>query len=192
MPIGDVAKAAVDPYDAIGAVPAGDQGATALTPEQVLAVMAIISQGAGYEPTIGSAVTQRITLDEGSDIDHAELLFTFNAGPVGDIAIASQRFQDADSNAQVIKTLITGATAAGGLFSFYFPNGLTNAFLARNGESSYSQAAGATITAAQAVMATWDGALGLKYCTVNVGGPYVGAGSNNRYRDIVITGYSGV
>jgi hypothetical protein len=163
-----------------------------LTAAQVQAVQALVSQGNGYEPTIGSAVTQRITVDEGSDADHAEILLTFNAGPGGDIAIASERFASADSRADVIKTLVTGATADGALLSFSLPDGLTSLFVARHGESSYTQAAGSTATAAEAVAALWSGALPLRYCTVNIGGPYTSGGSNNRYRDIVVTGYVGV
>lgn len=176
-----------DPVDKLGLKFDGG-----LTAAQVQAVQDLVSQGAGYEPTIGSVVTQRVTVNEGSDADHAEILLTFNAGPAGDIAIASERFAAADTRADVIKTLVTGATADGALLAFALPDGLTSLFVARRGESSYTLAAGATVTAAESVAALWAGALNLRYCTVNVGGPYKSGGSNNRYRDLVITGYAGV
>lgn len=163
-----------------------------LTALEVAAVQALIAQGNGYEPTIGSSVTQRITLDEGSDVDHAEVILTFNCGPAGDIAIASERLAAADSRADVVKTAITGATANGALLSFSLPDGLTSLYVARKGESAYTLAAGATATAAQAVAALWSGTLALRYATVNIGNSYVGGGSNKRYRDLIVTGYVGV
>lgn len=181
----------------IGLQPASDRrpqylSGDRLTAAQVQAVQTLVSQGNGYEPTIGSAVTQRITVDEGSDTDHAEILLTFNCGPTGDIAIASERLANADGRAEVVKTLITGAAASGALLSFSLPDGLTSLFVARRDGSSYTQAAGATVTGTQAVAALWDGALALRYATVNIGGPYTGGGTNKRYRDIVVTGFVGV
>jgi hypothetical protein len=143
---------------------------------------------AGYEPTIGGAFQQRITIDEGSDAAHAEIILTFNAGPTGDIAIASERLANADTRADVVKTAITGATTNGALLQFSLPDGLTSLFVARKGGASYTQAAGASTTASQAVAATWSGALGLKAATVNIGGRY---GAGNRFRDVIVTGYIG-
>lgn len=148
--------------------------------------------GAGYEPTIGGVVTQRITVDEGSDANHAEIILTFNAGPSGDIAIASERLANADSRADVVKTGITGATADGAILPFSLPNGLTSLYIARKGGASYTQASGAVATASQAVAALWSGAIPLRYATVNIGSSYTGGGTNRRYRDIVVTGYLGV
>lgn len=177
----------------VGEVPTNDPAGQPLrlTAAQVQAVQLLISQGNGYEPTIGTAVTQRVTIDEGSDADHAEILLTFNCGPLGDIAIASERFASADSRADVVKTAITGATPSGALLSFSLPDGLTSLYVARRGEASYTLAAGATVTAAEAVAALWSGTLALRYATVNIGNSYVGGGSNKRYRDLIVTGYVG-
>jgi hypothetical protein len=192
----------IGPFDAarvvgLSATTAIDYTATdgvlvGLTPTQAAAVARLVSQGNGYEPTIGSTVTMRVTVDAGSDVDHAEVLFTFNAGPTADIAIASERFTNADARADVIKTALTGAAADGGVYSFSLPSGLTNAWVALRGSGPYTLASGATTTLLQAVAANWSGSLGLKYCTMTVGGPYVGGGTNKRYRDIIITGFVGV
>lgn len=169
----------------------GEVEQSALSAAQVQAVRLLVSQGAGYEPVIGSAVTMRMTVDEGSDADHAEILLTFNAGPAGDVAIASERLANADARVDVVKTLLTGAAADGAVLGFSLPNGLQNLYVARAGEAAYTEAAGATITAAQAACARWDAGLQLRYCTVTIGGPYTGGGSNGRYRDIVVTAFVG-
>lgn len=149
--------------------------------------------GNAIEPTIGGALLQRITIDEGSDANHAEIIFTSNAGDgSGDVAIASARLAAADSNADVIKTAILGATADGAVYEFYFANGLTNFYLARKGGASYTEASGATATASQAAKAVWSGTDNVKYLQVLIGSAYVGAGTNKRYRDIIITGFQGV
>lgn len=156
------------------------------------AINALVSQGAGYVPTIGTAVSQRVTVDEGSDVNHAEVLLSFNCGPVGDVQIASQRFSTADTRSEVVKTLITGATTDGAILNFSLPLGLTNLYIGRRGGSNYTQAAGAVVTASQAVACLWSGTIPLRYCTVNIGEPYKLAGSNNRYRDLVVTAFVGV
>lgn len=154
----------------------------------LLAAAGNIPVGAGYEPTIGGVVTMKVTVDAGSDVDHAEVLITPNCT---DIAIASQRLANPDSTAEVIKTGRTGATADGAIFQFSLPGGLVDIFVGLRGGAFYTQAAGATVTGTQAAKASWSATLNLKWARVTLGGPYVGAGTNKRYRDIIITGFAG-
>ena len=67
---------------------------------------------------------------------------------------------------------------------------ITLIHFARAGESAYTAAAGATVTAAQMVVAGWDSDLNIQTVEVVLGVPTVGAGTNYRYRTIIVTGFS--
>ncbi|PPD12157.1 hypothetical protein [Methylophilus sp.] len=147
--------------------------------------------GSGYEPTIGGIVTQRIVVDAGSDVAHGEIVLTFNCGTAGDIAIASERLANADARAEVIKTAITGNTVDGAIYTLDFPSGVSSIYAAIKGQASYTKAAGAVATGAQAVEALFTGTPVLKSATIKIGSAYKSGGSNNRYRDIIVTGFPG-
>lgn len=146
--------------------------------------------GDGYAPLVGAVYTQTITLDEGSDANHSEILLTANCGlgDVPDSAIASARFSSPDGYTDVIKTLLTGAVADGRVQDFTAPSGLRNLFLARRTTGPFTVAAGATITAAQMVQCSWPSAAGIIRLEIRFGEPYVGAGTNKRYRQMIVTG----
>lgn len=145
--------------------------------------------GLPMEPTIATVLRQDLTMDQGSDASHAEILITFNcgAGDVPDIAVASARFAAPDSNATVIKTTITGASA-GRTFAFAFPGSQArNVFIALRGGTSYTTAAGATATTTTAVLGTWAVALGCRFVEVKVASN--ATGTSNRNRQVIVCGY---
>lgn len=151
-----------------------------------------IMAGTPHEPMIAAVVNQVLTVDAGSDADHAELLWTFNATTgdpdTADTALMSARFSDPDGNAEVVKSAIDGATAGAALG--YSSSGFTMVHFALRGAGPYTAAAGATCTALQAVLMKWADSLNVTVVEIRVGTSYVGAGSNKRYRQITVTGYS--
>lgn len=152
--------------------------------------------GDGEIPLIGGTPIAQVLLDEGSDANHAKLLITANCniGPSGidtpDTALASDRFNAGASNVEVFDYNIAGGDA--GSIVPIFPNGgglLTMLHLARADSGTYTQAAGATITARQMVLARWDSSLGVIGAVLYIGNSYNGGGSNQRYRPIIIVGF---
>jgi len=147
--------------------------------------------GTGHQPTIASAVTMQVTCDAGSDIDHAKILFTLNCTngidpDTADTALASERFNELS---EVYDLNIAGG-AAGSIVTLSPPGGVTMIHLAFEGSGTYSQAAGATVTALQMVLAKWDSELAVSTIILYIGESTVGAGSNQRYRNIALMGFS--
>lgn len=152
-----------------------------------------IMTGTPIEPKVAAAWEQIVELDHGSDADHVEILLTLNCTTgdpdTPDTALASARFTDPDSNAEVVKTEIDGA-AAGAVMSWYAPGGITCIHFGLRGSGPYTVAAANTLTALQMVVMTFADSLGVNAIEVRFGTAQVGAGSNNRYRSITVTGYA--
>lgn len=153
----------------------------------------VIMTGTPQEPTVAGVVQQVVSLDHGSDADHVEILMTFNCTTsdpdTADTALASTRFTTPDSNAEVVKTQIIG-DSAGAVMAWYAPNGITKLHFGLRGSGPYTVAAGATLTALQMVVMSFDSSLNVNSVEVRFGTSTVGAGSNSRYRTITVTGYS--
>lgn len=152
-----------------------------------------IMTGTPIEPKVAAAWEQIVELDHGSDADHVEILLTLNATTgdpdTPDTAIASARFTSPDSNAEVVKTEIDGASA-GAVMAWYAPGGITCLHFGLRGAGPYTVAAANTLTALQMVVMTWANSLAVNTVEVRVGSSTVGGGANKRYRSITVTGYS--
>lgn len=150
--------------------------------------------GTGYSPMIASSPLKSVVLDEGSDTTHAKLLYTFNcyAGDpeASDVALMSARFNAADTNEEVIDLNIAGGSA--GAIVIHGPSSgyITMIHLAREDSGAYTEAAGATITARQAVLAKWSEGDAIVSVMLYIGESYVGGGSNQRYREIIVVGFT--
>ena len=152
-----------------------------------------ILTGTPVEPKVAGVVQQVVTIDAGSDIDHPEILLTFNCATAGDLeaadeAIMSQRFANPDSNAEVIKTGITGDFGGGDFPAYEVP--LTLLHIALRGEATYTTAAGATATVGEAVLMTWGLDDDIAAVEIRIGTSTIGGGTNWRYRQITVTGYA--
>lgn len=151
-----------------------------------------IMAGTPHEPTVASIVQQVVSLDHGSDADHVEILWTFNCTTgdpdVADTDLASSRFTSPDSNAEVIKSGIIGATS--GAVLAYSSTSFTKLHFALRGAGPYTNAASNTLTALQMVVMSWADSLDVNVVEIRVGTSTVGGGSNKRYRTITVTGYS--
>lgn len=152
-----------------------------------------IMSGTPHEPTVAAVVQQVVSLDHGSDADHVEILLTSNATTgdpdTADTLLASARFTSPDSNAEVVKTAIIGASS-GTVMSWYAPGGITKLHFGLRGAGPYTVAASNTLTALQMVVMSWADALGVDTVEVRFGSPTVGGGVNKRYRTITVTGYA--
>lgn len=161
-------------------------------PDGTLMPLSIMS-GTPHEPTVSAVVQQVVSLDHGSDADHVEILLTFNATTgdpdTADTALASARFTSPDSNAEVVKTAIIGASS-GTVMAWYASGGITKLHFGLRGAGPYTNAAGNTLTALQMVVMSWADALGVDTVEVRFGSPTVGGGVNRRYRTITVTGYA--
>lgn len=150
--------------------------------------------GTGYSPLIGGSPLKAVVLDEGSDATHAKLLYTFNAyggdPDTSDVALMSARFNAGSSNAEVIDLNIAGGSA--GAIVIHGPSSghITMIHLAREDSGAYTEAAGATITARQAVLAHWPESQLIRSVMLYIGESYVGGGSNQRYREIIVVGFT--
>lgn len=150
--------------------------------------------GTGHSPTIAGDPLKAVLIDEGSDANHAKLLFTFNcyAGDpdTSDVALMSARFNAADTNEEVIDLNIAGGST--GAIVVYSPLSgyLTMVHLAREDSGTYTEAAGATITARQAVLAKWSSDLLVRSVVLYIGESYTGGGTNQRYRQVIVLGFS--
>lgn len=150
--------------------------------------------GTGYQPQIAGTPTGRVLIDAGSDTAHAKILYTFNAyggdPDTADTALASARFVGYASNAQVIDLNITGGSA--GSITPHSPETgiITMVHLALPNAGPYTQAAGATVTAAEMVLCKWDSSLNITSVVLYIGESYVGGGSNQRYREVVVMGHA--
>lgn len=150
--------------------------------------------GTGYSPLIGGSPLKAVVLDEGSDAAHAKLLYTFNcyAGDpeVSDVDLMSARFNAASTNEEVVDLNIAGGSA--GAIVIHGPSSgyITMIHLAREDSGAYTEAAGATITAREAVLAQWLEADAIVSVMLYIGESYVGGGSNQRYREIIVVGFS--
>lgn len=150
--------------------------------------------GTGHSPLIGGSPLKAVLLDEGSDAAHAKLLYTLNcyAGDpdTSDVDLMSTRFNEADTNEEVIDLSITGGSA--GSIVVHGPSSgyITMIHLAREDSGAYTEAAGATITARQVVLAKFDSSLLVTSIILYIGESYAGGGSNQRYREIVVVGFS--
>lgn len=150
--------------------------------------------GTGHSPLIGGSPLKAVVLDEGSDAAHAKLLYTFNAyggdPEVSDVDLMSSRFNAADTNEEVIDLNIAGGSA--GAIVIHGPSSgyITMIHLAREDSGAYTEAAGATITARQAVLAHWPESDSIVSVMLYIGESYVGGGGNQRYREIVIVGFT--
>jgi hypothetical protein len=152
--------------------------------------------GNPVEPLIAGVVNQLVLIDSGNDAnDHAEILWTFNATMAGDLLsvdhnLASQRLLDsnADANAEVVKTGISGASN-GAVWTYLAPTGLMHLHIAVRGEdSAFTVAAGNTATGSEMVYLTFDEMVTV--VELRVGTSYVGGGAGLRYRQITVTGYA--
>lgn len=148
-----------------------------------------IMAGTPYEPLVAGAVQQTVLLDAGSDIDHAEILYTLNCGTNGvpDNDLASARFTSPDGNAEVVKTALTGAVLSGEVAA-HQASTLRILHFGLRGAGPYTVAAGNTLTLLQmVVMALPAGVVALE---IRFGSSTVGGGVNRRYRSITVTGYA--
>lgn len=152
-----------------------------------------IMAGTPQEPLVAGVVQQKVSIDHGSDADHVEILYTFNA-TTGDpdtpsTALASARFTSPDGNAEVVKTEIIGASA-GSTKGYFAAGGITCIHFGLRGAGPYTVAAANVLTALQMVVMKWPDSLNVRAVEVAIGTSTVGAGSNRRYRTITVTGYS--
>lgn len=148
--------------------------------------------GTGNQPMIGGAQTMQVTCDAGSDIAHAKILWTLNCTngvdpDTADTALASERFNALSS--EVYDLNIAGG-AAGSIVTLSPPGGVTMVHLAFAGSGTYTQAAGATVTALEMVLAQWNSDLNVSTVILYIGESTVGAGANQRYRNIALMGFS--
>lgn len=152
-----------------------------------------IEAGTPEEPTVAGIVQQAVSLDAGSDVDHVEILLTFNCTTgdpdTADTALASARFTSPDSNAEVVKTGVIGASA-GVVMAWYAPGGFTKLHFGLRGAGPYTVAASNTLTALEMVVMSWGDALGVNAVEVRIGSSTIGGGANKRYRTITVTGYA--
>lgn len=150
--------------------------------------------GTGFSPLIGGSPLKAVVLDEGSDAAHAKLLYTFNCyggdPDTSDVDLMSARFNAAASNEEVIDLNITGGSAGSIVVHGPSIGYITMIHLAREDSGAYTEAAGATITARQAVLAHWPESQLIRSVMLYIGESYVGAGSNQRYREIVVVGFT--
>lgn len=150
--------------------------------------------GTGYSPLIGGSPLKAVVLDEGSDAAHAKLFYTFNCyggdPDTSDVDLMSARFNAAASNEEVIDLNITGGSAGSIVVHGPSIGYITMIHLAREDSGAYTEAAGATITARQAVLAHWPESQLIRSVMLYIGESYVGAGSNQRYREIVVVGFT--
>lgn len=150
--------------------------------------------GTGHSPLIGGSPLKAVVMDEGSDAAHAKLLYTFNcyAGDpeTSDVDLMSARFNAADTNEEVLDLNIAGGSA--GAIVVHGPSSgyITMIHLAREDSGAYTEAAGATITARQAVLAKWSEGDAIVSVMLYIGESYVGGGSNQRYREIIVVGFT--
>lgn len=148
--------------------------------------------GTGEQPRIADVQTMQIVCDAGSDIDHAKLLFTVNCTngidpDTADTTLASERFNELSS--EVYDLNIAGG-AAGTIVPISPPGGITMIHFAFAGSGTYTQAAGATVTALQMVLAKWAASLNISTVLLYIGESTIGAGSNQRYRNIALMGFT--
>lgn len=150
--------------------------------------------GTGYSPLIGGNPLKAVVLDEGSDVAHAKLLYTFNCyggdPDTSDVDLMSARFNAAATNVEVFDLAITGGTAGAIVTHSPSTGYITMVHLAREDSGAYTEAAGATITARQAVLAHWPESQQIRSVMLYIGESYVGAGSNQRYREIIVVGFT--
>ena len=150
--------------------------------------------GTGYSPLIGGSPLKAVVLDEGSDAAHAKLFYTFNCyggdPDTSDVDLMSARFNAASTNEEVIDLNIAGGSA--GAIVVHSPSSgyITMIHLAREDSGAYTEAAGATVTARQAVLAQWSSSDLIRSVMLYIGESYVGGGSNQRYREIIVVGFT--
>ncbi len=151
-----------------------------------------ILAGTPHEPTVAGVVQQVVSLNHGSDVDHVEIMWTFNCTTgdpdTADTDLASARFSSPSTNAEVIKSGIIGATA--GTTLAYSSSSFTKIHFALAGAGPYTVAASNTLTALEMVVMSFANSLDVNVVEIRVGTSTVGGGSNKRYRTITVTGYS--
>lgn len=137
------------------------------------------------EPLIGGVPSFKLTADAGSDVDHAQLIWTINCGLgiVPDDALASQRFVDYATNAEVFRSGIDGAGSSQ-QWLIDVPPGVSIVHFALAGAGSYTADADSTFggsTMGVAILSEDDAP---RYLMITALSAYKGGGTNFRYREI--------
>lgn len=137
------------------------------------------------EPLIGGVPSFKLTADAGSDVDHAQLIWTINCGLgiVPDDALASQRFVDYATNAEVFRSGIDGAGSSQ-QWLIDVPAGVSIVHFALAGAGSYTADADSTFggsTMGVAILSEDDAP---RYLMITALSAYKGGGTNFRYREI--------